>query len=269
MTDSTEQLVEQYRGLHLQDVLHYDKFNQYAITHHSTAIEGSTLTIEETRLLLDEGLTPKGKPLQHSLMAKDHYEALLFVLAAAQNRTTVSPQFIQTINSAVMRNNGTVYHTMLGTVDSAQGEYRKGNVSAGNSYFVNYDKVPGLTEKLCSRLNEAIANADALQKQLDTSFIAHFDLVSIHPFYDGNGRTSRLLMNFIQQLFNLPLAIVFTEDKANYYEALQQTRKQEDISVFLSFMYNQYEKYLQKEIAAYQQLNEKNASGNKGFSFIF
>jgi len=65
-----EQLVTQYHAFILPDILHYEKFNQYAITQHSTALEGSPLTIEATELLLDEGLTPKGKPLQHSLMTK-------------------------------------------------------------------------------------------------------------------------------------------------------------------------------------------------------
>lgn len=262
-----EQLVTKYRALNLQDILHYEKFNQYAITHHSTALEGNTLTIEETKLLLDEGLTPKGKPLQHSLMAKDHYEALLFVIDAAKSNLPVTPTFIQAINAQVMKNTGSVYNTVFGSIDGSKGSYRKGNVTAGGSYFVNYDKVLSLIEKLVMQLNESIAFAATMQEQIDISFTAHFDLVTIHPFYDGNGRTSRLLMNYIQQVFHLPLAIVFTEDKAAYYEALQDTRKMEDISLFLQFMYSQYKKYLAQEIAEYQKLSDNKSS--KGYSFVF
>ena len=73
-------LLEKFQSLNLSDNIDFDKFNQYAITHHSTTIEGSILTEIETRLLLDEGITPAGKPLLHSLMVQDHYKALLYVI---------------------------------------------------------------------------------------------------------------------------------------------------------------------------------------------
>ena len=100
--------------------------------------------------------------------------------------------------------------------------------------------------------------------QLKLSFSAHFDLVSIHPFYDGNGRTSRLLMNYIQACHGLPLAIVFKEDKADYYVALQETRKQEDMQVFYAFMFGQYRKHLEQEIASYTQVMSHKAEPKKG-----
>ena len=138
-----ESLINEYQSLDLSDIIDFDKFNHFSIVHHSTTIEGSTLTETETRLLLDEGLTPKGKPLLHSLMVQNHHQALLFVLDAALNKTAITPAFIQTINAGVMKNTGSIYNTVLGEIDSTKGMYRKGNVSAGSSYFVNYDKVPG------------------------------------------------------------------------------------------------------------------------------
>jgi Fic family protein len=63
--EDIKKIVEEYQSLNLHDVIDYDKFNQYAIVHHSSSIEGSTLTENETRLLLEEGVTPKGKPLEH------------------------------------------------------------------------------------------------------------------------------------------------------------------------------------------------------------
>ena len=65
-------LIETFQSLNLSAVIDFDKFRDYAITHHSTTIEGTTLTETETRLLLDEGITPAGKPLLHSLMVQDH-----------------------------------------------------------------------------------------------------------------------------------------------------------------------------------------------------
>ena len=92
--------------------------------------------------------------------------------------------------------------------------------------------------------------------------------MSIHPFYDGNGRTARLLMNFLQARFQLPLAIVFTEDKAEYIEALEESRQQESLQAFREFMLMQYQKYLQSEIDRYSDSQKRGGSGG-GYSFVF
>jgi len=126
-------LIEKFNSLHLSNTIDFDKFNQYAITRHSTTIEGSTLTEIETRLLLDEGITPKGKPLRHSLMVQDHYNTLLFIIHAAKENKPVSPQFILQINAKVLKPTGTVYQTVFGELDSSKREFRKCNVSAGNA----------------------------------------------------------------------------------------------------------------------------------------
>ncbi len=80
------ELIEEYQRLNLSESIHFDKFNLYSVTHHSTSIEGSTLTEIETNLLLDEGLTPKGKSLEHSLMTTDHAAALLYVIDEANQK---------------------------------------------------------------------------------------------------------------------------------------------------------------------------------------
>lgn len=272
MISSIEKLLDQYESYNLSQVIDYDKFNKYAIVHHSTTIEGSTLSEIETRLLLDEGVTPKGKPLEHSLMTKDHYNALEFVIASAKSKEPISSEFIKQINSLVMKSTDKIYNTVLGTVDSSEGMFRKGNVSAGNSYFVNYDKVEGLVKELADKLDKRLFKDISRVEQLETSFMAHFHLVTIHPFYDGNGRTSRLLMNYIQEISNLPLTIVYKEDKADYFNALQETRKQDDISIFKNFMFSQYEKYLKEEIKRYlDSFPEKGGKPNEGpgYAMIF
>lgn len=261
------ELINTFNELKLSQNFDFDKFNHYAIVHHSSTIEGSTLTEVETRLLLDENLTPKGKPLDHSLMVSDHYNALTFVIEQANLSHKVTPQFIQEINAHVMKRTGPVINTVLGTVDTSKGELRKSNVSAGNSYFVNYDKVEQLLKNLCNRLNEALANPGNTLDMLNLSFDAHFDLMTVHPFYDGNGRTSRLLMNYLQQRSNLPLGLVFNEDKNEYFEALITTRKTEDITVFRRFMHEQYQKLLIREIDKFKDI-QKPLPG-KTFSLIF
>ena len=103
---------------------------------------------------------------------------------------------------------------------------------------------------------------------LNLSFDAQFDLLTIHPFYDGNGRTARLLMNYIQLVNDLPLSIVYKEDKAAYYQALVETREKEDIGIFRTFMAGQYKKYLEQEIEKHRTLQTSNRKG-PGYSLVF
>lgn len=269
------QILEDYQALHLSSVIDHDRFNQYAIVHHSSTIEGSTLTENETRLLLEEGVTPKGKPLEHSLMVKDHYDALQFALEAAKLKKLPDITFIQAINARVMKSTGSIYQTIFGEIDGTKGMFRKGNVSAGGSYFVGFEKVEAYTKKLVSNLESGLQNASGTEEKLNLSFTMQYDLVTIHPFYDGNGRTSRLLMNFVQAYFNLPLAIVLLEDKKEYFDALQQTRKNEDLGIFLEFMKAGYRKFLLTEINQYKQdmsrtLPEtKNTGNDRGYPYFF
>lgn len=256
-----EQVLNQWKAKGMDRVVHFETFNHYAIVHHSTTIEGSTLTETETQLLLAEGITPGGKPLLHSLMTQDHLTALQLALAHAQQKQLPTGAWLQSINAAVMRQTGSVYETPLGRVDAATGAYRKGNVRAGNSYFVNYDKVPALVTQLCSQLAVQLQTTGTSFEQLCLSFNAHFDLVSIHPFYDGNGRTARLLMNYVQAYFGLPLGIVFKEDKAAYFEALVATRASKDFEIFRNFMAGQYTRFLQQEMDRYEAASHPSKGG--------
>ncbi len=273
--EDISKIIAEYKSLNLHQVIDYDKFSQYAIVHHSSSIEGSTLTENETRLLLEEGITPKGKPLEHSLMVKDHFEALQFVLESAKRKIPITAPFIQQINAKVLRHTGALYNTVFGEIDVSKVMFRKGNVSAGGSYFINDDKVEPYTKKLADNLNGDLASVESILEQLILSFTAHFDLVSIHPFYDGNGRTSRLLMNYIQSYYQLPLSIVFKEDKVDYFTALQESRKQEGMNIFTEFMFSQYSKFLTNEMQQFRKdiskdipIGKQNNKG-KGYSLFF
>lgn len=260
-------LIEKYNDLGIAEVIDHDRFNLIAIDHHSTRIEGSTLTEVETQVLINEGRTPNGKPLNESLMVTDHHEALLFTIENAKAKKFLSTSLLQEINALIMKNTGKVYNTMLGTVDSKTGAFRKGNVTAGISYFPNFDKVESLTKDLILKLNEAINSPLSIAEQLNLSFDAHFSLVSIHPYYDGNGRTSRLLMNYIQAYYNLPLAMVRSENKAAYIQALIDTRQQENIDLFREFMSGEYAYLLNREIENFEEM--KKPSKGQGFTFLF
>ncbi len=260
-------LINRYKSLGIDDVIDHEKFNLISIVHHSTKIEGSTLTEVEAQVLINEGLTPKGKPIHDSLMVTDHYAALLFVLKSAKEKRDISVNFIREINALVLKSTGKTYNTVFGTIDAATGAFRKGNVSAGATYFPNYDKVESLTRELAARINKLIKISDSVVDQLNLSFDTHFNLVSIHPFYDGNGRTSRLLMNYVQAYYDLPLAIVHSDAKAGYIQALVDTREKNNIQIFRDFMASEYAALLENEIKKFDEITRPKKG--KGFNLMF
>lgn len=260
-------LIETYRRLGIDEVMDHRKFNLISIDHHSTKIEGSTLTEYETQVLIVEGITPHGKPIGDTFMVTDHHAALLFTLENATSKNSLTVFLLQAINALVLRNTGKTYNTVLGVVDARTGAFRNGNVSAGESYFPNYDKVANMTKQLVKKIDGTMREKPHLDIQIDLSFDAHFNLVSIHPWFDGNGRTSRLLMNYIQAYYDLPLAIVRSENKAEYIEALVETRKQENIQIFRDFMRKEYSQMLQLEIEKFQEM--KRPEKGSGFSLLF
>ncbi|MBL7867167.1 MAG: Fic family protein [Flavobacterium lindanitolerans] len=191
-------------------------------------------------------IAPEGKSINHVMMVKDHNNALNYILETATLRKPITVELIRFINALVMKNTGSIYNTSLGEVNASNGEFRKGNVSAGGSYFPSYDKVERLLKELVLSLQETIQmiSPTDTEKQLNLSFTAHYTLVSIHPFYDGNGRTSRLLMNYIQAYYGLPLGTVFLEDKQEYFTALRKSKSENSIDWISAFMHKEYEKSL-------------------------
>lgn len=259
---------EKYFSLIEADDFDYNKFNQFAIVHHSNSIEGSTLTKEETYLLLEEHLTPKNKPLEHTLMAIDHLKALQFVVQLAEEKTPLTVEIIKEISALVMKTTGSEISSIAGNFDSSKGDFRKVTVRAGTTTFMDYKKVPERVNELVAYNNKTINSSQDFLDINNLAFDAHFQMVSIHPFADGNGRLSRLVMNYIQQYHQMPLSVVYKEDKQDYFDALQETRKNEDISIFRNFMFSQTEKFLTEQI---EELTQKQTSKNtgKGFSFLF
>ena len=92
------------------------------------------------------------------------------------------------------QNHLTDHEPIFGEIDSTKGMFKKGNVTADTgSYFPNYDKVKTLTNKMVEKIIDIMKDNLSIQDKINLSFDAHFNLVSVHPFYDGNGRTSPFL----------------------------------------------------------------------------
>ena len=249
-----EALIQQFQHL-ARGRVDFRKYAHYAITHHSTAIEGSTLTENQVVDLLEYGKTVPDKPFSHHLMAYDHFRALEFVVNEAEEqrgspeKIKITLPFLQEIAAHVMHGTGGPVNKALGTYDTSKGDLRLSSVRAGSRSFPDAKKVPDLLKAFCQNTNEQILVAETVEQKLQAAFKAHFDLVSIHPFGDGHGRSSRLLMNYVQTLFGLPMSVVFVSDRFPYIEALEQARREEEMAPFYDFMMGQYGKFLAWEIA--------------------
>ncbi len=230
-----------------------EQLSQVMVSAHSTMIEGSRVSVLEAFDFL-LGAAPTlgpGKPLAGYDMLGDHARALDLALQRADERQLPGPALLRGLAAAVMQSTGRPTNTALGTVDPTQGDLRRGNVFiVGASSFPNAQKVPALVAQLTGELCERIPVATTLREQLELAFEAHQRLVSIHPFNDGNGRTSRLLMNYVQRYYGQPLTIVFREDRQAYFAALEQSRLADELSVFFDFMRSQHSKSLTYQLTA-------------------
>ena len=238
-----EQLVADYQQA-TRGQVDMKKFTCYAITYHSTAIEGSTLTEGQVYNLLDQDMPAKNKPFSEQQMVIDHQKSLVYMLNVAQEKQPLTESFIKEIGGMVVRNTGSIYNTAVGTFDSTRGDYRLVNVYAGARYFPDYKKVPALMKTFVEDLNGKYAGAKTFSEKCELAFYAHFHFVSIHPFADGNGRTSRLLMNYLLSCFDLPVFYVYRNNRLSYIQALEKSRKTENLSPFYNFMYGQYKKFI-------------------------
>ena len=260
-----EQLYQEFQKLGISESVDYDKYYLYSLITHSTAIEGSTLTEVETQMLFDEGLTANGKPLVYHLMNEDLKNAYELAKDEAKRKISVTAEFLQRLNAALMRTTGTTYNVMGGSFDSSKGDFRLCGVTAGIGgwSYMNYLKVPVKVEEFCNVLQQRQNAVETLREQYELSFNAHLNLVTIHPWVDGNGRTARLLMNYIQFCYNLFPTKIFKEDREEYISALRQFQEEEANLPFLDFMVGQLKKSLSLEIERF------NTSRKKGFSFMF
>ena len=243
-------LIEQYKNLGIDSQIDYEKFYLYSIITHSTAIEGSTVTEIENQLLFDEGVSAKGKTIMEQMMNLDLKRAYEESIKLANAHTDITIDVLKGLSRLVMQNTGTTYNSPLGEFSSANGDIRLVNVSAGvgGKSYMSFQKVPAKLKEFCEWLNAQRAKKMSVAQRYNLSFEAHYRLVTIHPWVDGNGRMARLLMNHIQFEFGLVPAKVLKEDKVDYINALIATRDNEDISCFLEFMAGEMIKSLSLDI---------------------
>ena len=233
----------------------YDKFYLYSLITHSTAIEGSTITELENQIMFDHGVSLKGKSIEEQSMNLDLKVAYEKAIELAKLHKPITIDMLISLSALVMKNTGKEYNTALGNFSSARGELRLLNVTAGvgGRSYMNYSKVPAKLAEFCERLNSERAKSSTMSvdELYQLTFDAHYNLVTIHPWADGNGRMARLVMNMLQFEFGLIPTKILKEDKEEYIKALVSTREDDNLGIFRGFMTSMMEQNLQNEIVTY------------------
>ncbi len=182
-------------------------------TYNSNSIEGNTLTLRETQLVLQEGITIKGKSLREHFEAKNHEKAIDSLYLLVNENYTLRSLDILSLHAMVLQ--------MI--EDEFAGRLRNGGVRISGANFVppNASKVSQLIDELIDFVNK---NPLGLN-DIELATVFHHKLVWIHPFFDGNGRTVRLVMNLLLMRKGFPPAIILKNDRKKYYEALKQANQ--------------------------------------------
>lgn len=210
--DQKKAQLDKYRPLPTELVQNLDEWFRVELTYTSNAIEGNTLTRQETALVVEKGLTIAGKNLREHLEAINHAQAL---------------DFIQSLVSKARHELGEgeildIHRLILQSIDTTNaGRYRRVSVRIAGSTVIlpNWAKVPDLMSAFYDWLH-SVKDQHPILIAAD----AHYKFVSIHPFIDGNGRSARLLMNLLLLQSGYPPALIRKEDRSRYINSLEQAQ---------------------------------------------
>jgi Fic family protein len=184
-------------------------------TYESNRIEGNTLSLSETHLVINEGITVAGKTMREHLEAINHKEAIQYLHEIMNSDIDVSEWVIKSMHELILKNDSK-YHDQ-------RGKYRLDNVEITGTTFVPPQSflVPELMVELIEHYHEKKATLHPVELAADI----HSELVGIHPFVDGNGRTSRLIMNLILLRAGFPIANISGDrsKRLDYYHALNDS----------------------------------------------
>lgn len=215
--DDYAAVIHAYRSLSETEVRELDAYYKIGTTYSSNALEGNSLTLSETKVLLEDGITVGGKPIRDCYEATGHARAYDYMLALARGES------LSVTEDVICRLHYLFYN---GIDPDAAGEYRKGQVFITGTEYVPpaAGDVPGYMASFV----EELAKRQGGLHPVEFAAYAHRRLVDIHPFQDGNGRTARLLMNLI--LINQGYCIISIPPvlRHDYIVALQQAQREQN-----------------------------------------
>lgn len=206
-------------------------------TYHSNAIEGNTLTINETKVVL-EGITVGGKTFREHLEVINHREAIQYVEEIVQKNESLSEWEIKNLHRLVLK----------GIDDEHAGIYRTEQVFISGAKHIPPAPFV-IQDKIDQMMNWYVSEGENIHP-VERAAMLHAIFVGIHPFIDGNGRTARLLLNLelIQEGF--PPVIIKVENRLAYYDALDKANTEEDYGDFIALVTNEVEDSLDLYLSA-------------------
>ena len=200
----------------------YEKDFELTFTHNSTAIEGNTLTLMETKVVLEDGVAIGGKELREIYEVINHKKAYGYVKKCISENKALDENIVKDLHAILTEN------IIVG------GIYRNEEVRISGAGFT-----PPAGNEMYMQIKTFYEDLKIKEKELNPIELAswtHAEFVRIHPFVDGNGRTSRLIMNY-QLLLNgyLPVSVA-KEIRLDYYNALEQHAVNGDLTIFANFV---------------------------------
>lgn len=205
-------LLDQHRPLPPELLQNLEQWFLVELTYTSNAIEGNTLTRRETAVVVEKGLTVSGKSLVEHLEATNHAAALRGIMELVSVKTSdLSESTVLDIHNTILR----------GIDDGNAGHYRSVPVRISGSEVIlpNPRKVPDLMAHFIENIT-----TESNLHPVELAAEAHYQLVTIHPFVDGNGRTARLLMNLILMQHGFPPALIRKRDRLRYIGSLEKAQ---------------------------------------------
>lgn len=221
--EELRECIDSFRPFNEAQVSKLSEAYDVQYTYESNRIEGNTLTLQETAMVVNEGLTIAGKSLREHLEAKNHAHSIQLIRDLVRDQAALNISLIQRIHA-----------TVLAVIDSENaGKFRRVSVEISGSR--HYPPQPKVLDQL---MNDYIKFYDDNAGLLPDVLLAaqmHQKFVYIHPFIDGNGRTARLIMNFVLMKSGFPIANLKGDpvSRQDYYRTLEIAHVEKDVEPFL------------------------------------
>lgn len=222
--DTKKTKLDKFRPLSKEQINNLKNIYDIDLTYNSNAIEGSTLTYSETKLILNEGLTIGGKKMNEHLEVINHKDALDFIESISHLKS----------NEIQLKDIKDIHYLILKAISTADaGKYRVKQVGVRKSDGTIYHFTEPL--KVSDAMDEFISWLQTSSKDIDPielAMLAHYKFVTIHPFIDGNGRTARLLMNLILIQNGFPPAVIKVTNRVEYIQAIEKAQNENILDNF-------------------------------------
>ncbi len=234
----------------------YIKYNEVLFSTHSCAIEGNSFSVDDTRELKEKGLgmIPAGKTLFEAFEMLDHFEAFEYMMQNTQH--PIDEELLKEINRRVTRHTLS-YHAP----EAIAGEYTTTDMTAGDTVFGDHKELIARVPKLLESTEEAIVAANVHPMILAARFHGFYEY--LHPFRDGNGRTGRLVSNYILLRMGHPLLIIPSENRKEYIAALRIIRTEATDEHLIRFFFKMATRRMEEE------LKQKEANTKRFTTFLF